>query len=215
MGASKAKQYLLLGDKTILEHTIELFLRHSKIGQIVVVLHPQDATFKTLSISKHDRVSAVTGGDERVDSVLAGLKHVHTHIESDWVLVHDAARPCLDHNDVDKLIEKSTQSNGGILAVPVADTIKQANAHTNTIKATVDRSNLWQAQTPQMFPTLTLINVIEHALKEGVMITDEASAMEHSGHSVQLVEGQSSNIKVTRRADLALAQYYLTHKNLA
>ncbi len=223
MGASTAKQYLRINNKTIIEHTIDVFLAHPQIGDIIVVLHPNDSQFEHLPLantSLHSKpIHTVVGDSERVDSVMAGLHFVAQQIKASWVLVHDAARPCLQQNDLSALIAQSTCSEGGILAIPVTDTIKQQhevsaqNSHQpNTIDKTVNRELLWQAQTPQMFPTEALINAIKQGKRDNVVITDEASAMEHCQHTVNLVEGQSSNIKITRPADLALAAHYLQNK---
>ena len=210
MAASTAKQYLKLGDKSILEHTIDVFLAHPKISNIVLVLHPQDNLFKSLSIATHPKIDTVIGGDERVDSVLAGLQFLAQQAEHDWVLVHDAARPCLCQQDITQLIEQSVQTQGGILAVRVIDTIKQAQKNTNVVDKTIDRTHLWQAQTPQMFPLALLIACIQKGLTNNATITDEASAIEYCQHSVSLIEGKPSNIKITRPCDMALANYYLS-----
>jgi len=224
MAAACAKQYLKLGNKTVLEHSIEVFLHNPRIASITLALHPNDTLFNTLAMAKHPRINVVVGGNERVDSVLNALRFIANKIsdnpeQSAWVMVHDAARPCLQQSDLDKLIDAcmhDSNSCGGILAVPVADTIKQqasgANEHT-LIDKTIDRTLLWQAQTPQMFKSHELLNAIEHALSaepSSAVITDEASAMELAAYKVQLVEGQSSNIKITRPSDLALAQFYLS-----
>lgn len=212
MQAATAKQYLLIGSKTILEHTIELMLAHKNIALVLVVLHPEDTIFTSLAIAKHPKVVSVVGGAERVDSVLQGLLYLQALGKYEQVLVHDAARPCLQKSDLDKLISACSPNKFGILAVPVADTIKQANCgnhNAHTIHKTIDRSLLWQAQTPQFSSLNILILAIEKALAEGAIITDEASALEYSGFEVLLVEGQTSNIKITRPSDLDLAQYYL------
>lgn len=222
MAASKAKQYLSIGNKSILEHTIDVFLAHPQISDIVVVLHPDDIVFQSLDVASNAKVTTVIGGAQRVDSVLAGLKALNNNTPDSYVLVHDAARPCVCPKDISKLINTCVSSQlksriaGAILAVPVADTIKSAKSeklkphkHMSTIDTTVDRSSLWQAQTPQMFIANELIDAIESAIGKGHVITDESSAMEFSGKLVGLVEGQSSNIKITRPSDLALATFYL------
>lgn len=215
MQASCAKQYLKINDKTVLEHTVNSFLDCPLISDIIIVLHPEDVLFETLSIANNPTIKTVVGGNERVDSVLQGLKALSAPQQQDWVLVHDAARPCLHQEDLAKLVQscKTSEYAGGILAVPVADTIKRGGI-ADTITATVDRSMLWQAQTPQMFIASQLINAIEaNYNSNGTMqskITDEASAMEMSGFKVSLIEGRSSNIKITRPSDLQLAAFYLS-----
>ena len=213
MQAQKAKQYLEIHSKTILEHTISLMLSHPNISKVIVVLHPDDTIFNHLAIADNKRVQTIIGGAERVDSVLAGLKYLASTTNDQQVLVHDAARPCLSHNDISKLIHACGTQNSGILAIPVADTIKQAEPSKPLIKQTIDRSVLWQAQTPQLSNLALLIDAIESALREGATITDEASALEYAGVKVMLVEGQASNLKITRPADLALAEYYLSKSN--
>ncbi|MDT0593293.1 2-C-methyl-D-erythritol 4-phosphate cytidylyltransferase [Glaciecola petra] len=216
MGAKQAKQYIEINGKTILEHTLDVFLSHSRISQIVVVLHPKDDIFHKLPIAQHELITTIIGGDERVDSVLSGLKHLNQMSnktnENQYVLVHDAARPCIDHTSISQLIEVCENDVGGILAIPVADTIKQAKAENSLIDKTINREKLWQAQTPQMFKLQDLYSAIISAQKKGLNITDEASAMEHSGASVRLVLGTSKNIKVTHPSDLSLATYYLADK---
>lgn len=218
MQASKAKQYLEINGTSIIETTINALLSHPKIKGVVVVLHAQDSTFFKLAISQSDSVHTCIGGAERVDSVLAGLHYCHQQLpidDNDWVLVHDAARPCIAHEQIDRLLEQKGKCQAAILAIPCADTLKLAKTppilheHASVIEKTVDRSRIWQAQTPQYAPLLTLIDAIErHGSNE--QITDEASALEYSGVEVMLVEGVSSNIKITRPSDLALAHFYLS-----
>lgn len=220
MAAATAKQYLQIHNKPILEHTINAFLAHSQISNIIVVLHPDDIIFHTLNISSHANVHTVVGGSERVDSVLAGLHHLAKAFPANqFTLVHDAARPCIGQADITHLIHQCTANPlgdnvcGAILACPVTDTIKQANIEDSsaiTINTTVDRSLLWQAQTPQMFMLDELTRAIEIGLANGEVLTDEASAIERAGRRVMLVEGSSSNIKITKREDLALAAFYIS-----
>ena len=224
MAATTAKQYIKINNKTILEHTLLVFLAHPSISNIVVVLHPDDHIFESLPVAKNERVTSVVGGSERVNSVLSGLEYLRcvsldNAVNQQFVMVHDAARPCLSHCELDKLIAACialpslslTASVGAILAIPVADTIKRAQyGNPSLIESTVDRSCLWQAQTPQMFRFETLIKAIKSGLTAGVAITDEASAIELSGQTVVLVEGLASNIKVTRPSDLRLAEFYLS-----
>ena len=129
-----------------------------------------------------------------------------------WVLVHDAARPCLQHTDIDKLLTIDDEQ-GAILAIPVTDTIKRSD-NQQRIVVTEDRSQLWQAQTPQFFQVECLKKALSTALQQGLQITDEASAMEHAGFRPRLVAGRSDNLKVTRPEDLALAEFYLTRNKL-
>ena len=225
MAAKNAKQYLSIQDKTILEHTIQVFLTHASIGPIVVVLNSEDKIFDSLAIASHPHILTAIGGQERVDSVLAGLFLLQSKGYTDeFVLVHDAARPCLDESDLSKLISeclqvctKQPEISGAILASPVADTIKKSY-HSETsddpkfiIDSTVDRSKLWHAQTPQMFRINELTSAIESGISLAKSLTDEASAIEYMGKQVLLVEGATSNLKITRPSDLPLALFYLSN----
>ena len=208
MGAERPKQYLHIAGKCILEHTLHNLLAHPQIGRVIVVLHPDDQHFSQLQIAADRRIKVVIGGAERSDSVLAGLQHVD-HSES-WVLVHDAARPCLHPDDLSRLLALASEGEvGGILAVPVRDTMKRSDTQLNVLK-TESRDNLWHALTPQFFPLMQLKRALQTAQSEGRAITDEASAIEYLGGQVKLVEGRASNIKVTQPDDLQLASYFLT-----
>ncbi|MGO2322858.1 2-C-methyl-D-erythritol 4-phosphate cytidylyltransferase [Vibrio casei] len=218
MQADHPKQYLPLFDKAILEHTLECLLTHPMVNLVVVAISEGDEYFSDLPIASHSRVVRVSGGKERADSVLSGLNYlIKNHIKDyPWVLVHDAARPCLTHSDISKLIEHCVQANqGGILATPVRDTMKQScmsKMGQISIKQTIDRSQLWHALTPQMFPLEALKIALSQGLKQGSNITDEASAMELIGQSPLLVQGRADNIKVTQPEDLALAAFFLTDR---
>ncbi len=204
MGASCPKQYLSLAGKCILEHTLERLLSHPAIARVIVALAPHDSWFETLTVATDPRVLRVQGGSERAFSVLNAL-HV---AEGEWALVHDAARPCLTHEDLDALIAAAMASGGAILGSRVRDTMKRTDAAGN-ILATVDREQLWHALTPQMFLVRPLKRALEEGLALGAAITDEASAMERAGFPVRMVEGRADNIKVTRPEDLSLAGLYL------
>jgi len=206
VGATIPKQYLPLLNKTIIEHSLQPFLDHPEVVRVIVSLAENDQWFSELPVAQHPKIETVTGGAERVDSVLAALNKIHAE---DYVLVHDAARPCINCADINKLIYavKSNQQ-GAILASKVRDTMKRSDAH-NNIDHTVDRECLWHALTPQMFineQLINAINVCEHPEK----ITDEASALEMSGLPVTIVEGRSDNLKITREEDLKLAAFYLS-----
>jgi len=151
-------------------------------------------------------VETVTGGETRARSVYNGLRHIRDlHPETDWVLVHDAARPCLPAECLDRLLDEGLESEtGAILATPVGDTLKQAGAAREIIE-TVDRNDLWQAQTPQMFPLRLLMKAMSAALDAGFEVTDEASAMEYAGMHPRLVMGSMANIKITHPDDLEVA----------
>ena len=208
MGADCPKQYLTLAGKTILEHTLGCLLSHPAIARVIVALAPHDEWFEQLAVAADPRVLRVEGGSERAYSVLNAL-HV---VEGKWVLVHDAARPCLTQGDLDALIASAMACDGAILGSRVRDTMKRTDGAGNIV-ATVEREQLWHALTPQMFPTGTLKRALEKGLALGALITDEASAMERAGFTVKMVEGRADNIKVTRPEDLSLAELFLQQQS--
>lgn len=211
MKSSCPKQYLEINQRTILEHTIERLAAHPMIFKIIIALGCNDEYFPSTGLIDNDKVSVVNGGQERVDSVLAGLQIIDAK-ENPWVLVHDAARPCLTQSDLNKLIDTCLQKNiGGILASPVKDTMKRARE--DLIEKTVEREDLWHALTPQMFPTEQLKEAIEQALNAGAKVTDEASAIEFIKGQCQIVEGASENIKITHPDDLAYAEFIINKQN--
>ena len=205
MQSDVPKQYLKLGHQTVIEHTLQQFLSHPAIDKIIVVIAPNDSFFRSLSVSSHPRIQIAMGGEQRADSVMNGLALV----ESDWVLIHDAARPCITHHDIDKLILLAeSNQDGGILAVPVKDTMKRSD-NAGLISQTVERALLWHAMTPQFFQTQQIMDALSAALEKGLLITDEASAMEFAGYSPKLIMSRADNIKITVPEDLALAQFIL------
>ncbi len=208
VGADIPKQYLPLAGKTIIEHSLAPFIEHPQITSVVVSIAKNDSWFARLDIAQHGKIKVVEGGAERVDSVLSALQVIG---ENDYVLVHDAARPCITRTDIDKLIDQVLSSKqGAILASRVRDTMKRSD-DTGQIINTVERENLWHALTPQMFANSVLLKAIRD-VKEPHRITDEASAMEMSGLPVSIVEGRSDNLKVTREEDLQIAALYLSQE---
>jgi 2-C-methyl-D-erythritol 4-phosphate cytidylyltransferase len=206
------KQYLSIGNKTILEHSVAALLAHPSVERVIIAISDGDLRFQQLTLANHPQITVVEGGAERADSVLAGLQAAGN---AQWVLVHDAARPCLHQDDLARLLTlRETSQVGGILATPVCDTMKRAEPGKTAIAHTVDRNDLWHAQTPQFFPRELLFDCLTRALNEGATITDEASALEYCGYHPQLVVGRADNIKVTRPEDLALAEFYLTRCGL-
>ncbi|MNU70780.1 2-C-methyl-D-erythritol 4-phosphate cytidylyltransferase [compost metagenome] len=173
-----------------------------------MALAPHDEWFEQLAVAADPRILRVEGGSERAYSVLNAL-HV---VEGKWVLVHDAARPCLTQGDLDALIASAMACDGAILGSRVRDTMKRTDGAGNIV-ATVEREQLWHALTPQMFPTGTLKRALEEGLALGALITDEASAMERAGFTVKMVEGRADNIKVTRPEDLSLAELFLQQQS--
>lgn len=211
MQADRPKQYLPLAGQTIIEHTLNCFLQHPQIAGIVVAISAGDPYWPELAVSQ--QVHTAAGGKERADSVLNALQYLQTEIHADaedYVLVHDAARPCLHQDDLKRLLQAGQQSEAGaLLAMPVRDTMKRSQADSAYISHTEDRNNLWHALTPQMARLQVLAEALAYALQKGLAVTDEASALEFAGLHPLLVEGDASNIKVTRPADLALAEFLL------
>jgi 2-C-methyl-D-erythritol 4-phosphate cytidylyltransferase len=211
MGAETPKQYLEVAGSTLIEHSLRALLRCPQVAGVVVALHADDNVAATLPVFGESRVRTVTGAAHRSGSVLAGLDDLASRADvRDWVLVHDAARPCLWQEDLERLLAAVLRNGtGGILAEPIRDTVKQSGAEDGRVH-TLDRSQLWRAQTPQMFRIGELRRALREAGEQGREVTDEASAMELAGFPVQLVAGSASNLKVTVPEDLALAGWYLS-----
>jgi len=208
-GERVPKQYAPLHGRTVIEWSLAPFLQDGRCAGVVVVIAPEDTWWPRIS----ERIPPVTiapGGSERSESVRAGLQALNRKAQaSDWVLVHDAARPCLAAADRDRLIaEVAEHESGGLLAQPAADTLKRAGAD-RTIAETVDRSDLWRAATPQMFRYGRLCEALDKALAARRYPTDEAQAAEWLGDRPKLVECSTANLKVTSPQDLALAEALL------
>ncbi|NKF24482.1 2-C-methyl-D-erythritol 4-phosphate cytidylyltransferase [Solimonas marina] len=213
MASGRPKQYLPLQGRALIEWSLAPFLEAEWIDGVVIVLARSDVEFAKLPIAGHPRIVTTTGGAARADSVLAGLEAVaartrgfrHVH-----VLVHDAARPCVQAADIDRLCEDADDEHGGILALPVTDTLKRGRQ--NRIAETVDRATLWRAQTPQLFRLGLLMEALLDCKADKLEVTDEASAMERRGYRPRLVRGSEANIKVTYPDDLELAQFWLRQR---
>lgn len=212
-GSTTPKQYLPLCGSTVIEHSLRLLLSVEQLEQVIVVVHPEDSRWRDLPVFSDARIDVTIGGDERCHSVLNGLQYLQKKCGgSEWVLVHDVARPCCLHSDIEKLISQLAHHPvGGILATPASDTIKRVDS-ARQIEETVDRSWLWQAQTPQLFRMRLLHDALNHCIGMGMTVTDEAQAIEALGWQAQVVEGSRSNIKITRPEDLALADFFLQHQ---
>lgn len=215
MSADRPKQYLPLANKTVLEHSLERLLNHDDIVGGVVAIAADDAYWATLHFQHSKPLWTAPGGEERCASVLNALSVLAEHAAADdWVLVHDAARPCVRQEDISQLVRSCRDHPvGGLLAVPVKDTIKQATSQevggTTHVETTVDRSLLWHAQTPQMFRLQALQQALSSAMAAGVAVTDESSAMEWAGHTPLLVKGHADNLKITHPEDIDLATFFL------
>ncbi|MFV2005112.1 MAG: 2-C-methyl-D-erythritol 4-phosphate cytidylyltransferase [Gammaproteobacteria bacterium] len=207
------KQYLSLNGRPVLEHTINALLQNENIEGLVIALQADDAYWPEIKIDSPKPVIQTKGGTERVDSVLNALNELCQYDqfgEADWVMVHDAVRPCLRQQDINRLAsEVGENKNGGLLALPVRDTMKRQHCDTASVETTIERDNLWHALTPQYFPAIDLKAALKAAKQNSLNITDESSAMEFAGFSPLLVQGNEDNIKITRPDDLRLAGLYL------
>ena len=238
-GSQMPKQYTHIGGQTVLQHSIAALSKVQQLSTCYLVISEEDTIAKTLGFSMP--IEWVIGGKERMNSVFNAVKTIwqnyqnprcdldcHPRHDNHWVLIHDAARPCVNPSDIEKLITQTTQqllqqspqqsqqeqgqeSAGGLLAVPVRDTVKQIIHAQDQVLAqkTLDRSQLWLAQTPQIFPLATLYDYLTQAIEQTIAFTDEASLFEHFGKQPLLVEGSHSNIKLTFPEDLQFAQVYL------
>ncbi|EJB8462539.1 2-C-methyl-D-erythritol 4-phosphate cytidylyltransferase [Acinetobacter baumannii] len=210
---TELKQYQYIQDATVIEHTVKRLSQLPLTGYVLAI-GKQDTFASTLSFQDKHKAHFCDGGVERVHSVLNALNYLSQIAdEDDWVLVHDAARPCVTFECLNTLVKNAIETNqSAILAIPVRDTLKQVNQE-QQIDKTVSRELLWQAQTPQIAKIGILKKAIETALKNNLTITDEASALESIGESVQVVMGRSDNIKITYPDDLELARLILQSQN--
>ena len=236
-GSQMPKQYAHISGQTVLQHSIAALSKVHQLSTCYLVVSEEDTIAKTLGFSMP--IEWVIGGKERMNSVFNAVQTIwqnyqnprcyldcHPRHDNHWVLIHDAARPCVNPSDIEKLITQTTQqflqqshqqsqqeqeSAGGLLAVPVRDTVKQIIPAQDQVLAqkTLDRSQLWLAQTPQIFPLATLYDYLTQAIEQTIAFTDEASLFEHFGKQPLLVEGSHSNIKLTFPEDLQFAQVYL------
>jgi 2-C-methyl-D-erythritol 4-phosphate cytidylyltransferase len=211
MGSDLPKQYLPLQGRTVLEHTLNTLFACEPIEGVVLALSPEDGYWPEIAPRFSGKnLVCVAGGNERCHSVLNAVHHLRGFAAvHDWVLVHDAARPCVLAADITELIGTLADDVcGGLLGVPVADTMKRLGAD-GRVAGTVDRQSLWHAQTPQMFRLGLLQSALEQAIAQDRMVTDEASAMEMAGYRPCMVRGHADNIKITVPSDLALAEFFL------
>nr|WP_174505757.1 2-C-methyl-D-erythritol 4-phosphate cytidylyltransferase [Acinetobacter sp. Marseille-Q1620] len=209
---TELKQYQMIQGKTVLEHTVSR-LNTLDLAGYVLAIAEDDNVAKNLKFANQEKAHFCIGGQERVHSVLNALNYlVGIAAPDDLILVHDAARPCISHENLLQLVNDAKCHGNSILAIPVRDTLKYVPEH-NIIDKTVSRDFLWQAQTPQVATLSILKNAIELALKDQVVITDEASALEYAGETVYVVQGRSDNIKITYPDDLELAKLILLSQN--
>jgi len=210
VGADRPKQYLEIAGRPLIEYALGTVLNLPSLSGAVVAVAADDAYWGDTALAGDSRLTTVHGGDERFLSVLAGLEALDGRAaDQDWVLVHDVARPCLSAAGLCRLVSELDEDPvGGLLAIAVADTLKSSGDGIR-IDATVERCGLWRAQTPQQFRYGLLRRALESARNQGIVVTDEAQAIELLGLTPRLVAGEERNIKVTRPEDLALAAYYL------
>jgi 2-C-methyl-D-erythritol 4-phosphate cytidylyltransferase len=210
-GSPLPKQYLPILGRPLLAHTLDRLARHPGVSGLLVVHAPGDKHYPRWRELRGKPVLDCDGGDRRADSVLAGLRALPASVRGkDWVLVHDAARPCLRQDDLGRLLEHGcAHSVGAVLATPVRDTLKRADDDGEIIRSE-PREQLWRALTPQLFRRATLTRAMESAIAAGAAITDESMAIERIGLHPMLVEGAEDNIKLTTAAHAALVEFVLT-----
>ena len=210
MGSNIPKQYVSVNGKTIVEHTIDNFIGRKEIENICIAISESDKHWPALPISKNKKIITTIGGSERYESVynaLCALKDKAN--DDDWVLVHDAVRPCLKKSIIDRLItDISSNDVGGILALPCFETMKKVN-NNRYIEETINREIIWRAQTPQVFKYKKLLLAIEKAINENIHITDEAMAMELLNYKPIVIMGDEKNIKITHQIDLKHLELFL------
>ena len=218
MQSSIPKQYLPLNGRPVIEHTLQTLLKSKYIKGLVLALQSDDEYWQQVDIGDSGKpVLIAAGGSERANSVLNALTLLMQSADysaEDWVMVHDAVRPCLRLSDIEKLALEVNSDSGALLALPVRDTMKRQHASDASVQSTVPREQLWHALTPQYFPAERLQNALQQALENSRSITDESSAMELAGYSPQLVVGNEDNIKITRPDDLRLASLYLQSQSI-
>ena len=217
MGSTIPKQYLSIDGVPLLLHSLRRLSAVKEIEKIVVVIHPEDSRWVELegsiAVEFENRIITVMGGDERYQSVLNGLTAMAEFADdNDWVIVHDAVRPCVRTSDIENLISKvSLHPIGGLLGSAVDNTLKKVDADLTVIE-TVDRESYWNALTPQMFRFAALKESIEAVVASGEQVTDEAAAMEVAGFKPIMVAGSKDNIKITVESDLVLASQILKNQ---
>ncbi len=211
MGSKCPKQYLEVAGQSILAHALRRLAEHPRIHAVLPVVRAEDPYWPEVrrQLEGLSRLlPEATGGTDRQESVRRGVAALGSLAPEDWVLIHDAVRPCLRNAEIDTVIGAAEKGQASILGVPVADTLKRVD-EAERIEATVDRSRLWRAQTPQVFPYEALVVALEQAWQRGQTATDEAAVMEAAGYPVYVVPGRSDNLKITSPEDLVLARVLL------
>lgn len=213
MGGDIPKQYLRLAGRTVIEHTLHRLAGHPRIDGLMVAVSAGDEYWQDVDRDLACPLHVTAGGSERHLSVLNALQALSGLADDhDWVLVHDAARPCIRSADITLLIDGlRSHAVGGLLGIPVSDTLKRVDG-AGQVRATVTRDGLWRALTPQMFRLGMLRSALQAAVDKGLHVTDDASAVELAGLVPQMLEGHGDNIKITRPRDLRLAELYMTEQ---
>jgi len=214
-GGTTLKQYAHLLGMPVIAHSLAAVMNHEAVRAVTVALAADDGIFDELVRPSFPDTRTVTGGDSRAQTVMNGVHWIMAEDpDCEWVMVHDAARPCLSMDDLNGLLTAGLENpDGAILATPVNDTLKLADGH-GLIDRTIDRSRYWAAQTPQLFRIRELARNLESDLSAGLLPTDEAASMERAGAHPLLVEGSSTNIKITGTEDLALAEFILQRQSV-
>ncbi|MFT8229768.1 MAG: 2-C-methyl-D-erythritol 4-phosphate cytidylyltransferase [Enterobacterales bacterium] len=203
------KQYLKICGKTIQEHSIEIILKQKYIKQLIVVINKNDNLFFKSKFYNHPKIKTIIGSSTRAKSVMAALNYIRN---TQWILIHDAVRPCLCQNDIDNLLKITSYTKiGGILATPINNTIKYSKFN-KIINYTVNRNNLWNSLTPQLFKFKLLKKCLKLALSQHIDITDESYVLEYFGYNPLLINGSSDNIKITNKEDVNIADFFLSKK---
>ena len=214
MGSSMPKQYLELTESgpTVLTKSIQVIFQSVRVEKAIIAVASDDELHRSSIASFENSCRVVRGGELRMESVSNCLDTlVDEANERDWVMIHDAARPCVRKEDIKKLLScRSSSSAGSILALPVTDTLKLCEG--GTIRGTLDRQKIWKALTPQIFKFNIIKEALDKAKNEGKSFTDEAQAVEHLGEKVEIVLGHTDNIKITFEEDLQLARYFLSSR---
>jgi len=225
MGLETPKQYLPLNGVPVIALALRRLAQVSSIAKIIVVLHPEDAHWSTLELANEfgpelngdvNRISCVTGGERRDQSVWNALLSLKSKAGiDDWVLVHDAVRPCVRSDDIDHLITSLRDHDvGGLLGTPADNSLKQVDREARVLNS-IDRASVWNALTPQMFRYGILSAALEKVMNQELQVTDEAAAIELMGYQPQMVLGSKDNIKITHQSDLALAAKILELQAMA
>lgn len=216
MASDTPKQYLPLAGRCVLAQSLQTFAAWGKLRGACIALHPDDRHYDDIATQIPIECGRVAGGERRIDSVCSGMLALRDDAaDDDWVLVHDAVRPCLSLTDLQGLVDTLADDPiGGLLAARSNDTLKRDDGH-GRVERTENRDTIWCAQTPQMFRYGPLLSALTQAIENQVSYGDESAAMEAAGHRPRLIESQDINIKITRPSDLLFAKRVLDARRAA